>query len=216
MVFVVCACVRVPTASAQIVVFMSESLNIALLEPFDGNVNALRREWVYSRACLPVPFVRCNGDRRLYAASLPDTIIGGKKGCTEQLFIQLLTVEPDFYPQETHMRDTFVPSRFFWLAETGILRQASLYPSQHEMLSLALSGYPQSGLMKHIKIHRILAWTFLCPPRLFTSRWDRLVSCEHRDSDHGNNNLANLELWDQRGPDGHGAASARKRRRVVT
>ena len=83
MVFVVCACVRIPTASVQIVISMSESLNIALLELFDGSVNALRRECVYSRACIPVPFVRCNGERRLYAASLPDTIIGGKKGRTE-------------------------------------------------------------------------------------------------------------------------------------
>ena len=198
MVFVVCACVRIPTASAKIVISMSESLNIALLKPFDGNVNALRRECLYSRACIPVPFARGNGERRLYPASLPDTIIGGKKGCTEQLFIHLLTVEPDFYPHETHMQNTFVPSRFFWLDETGILRQVSLYPSQHEILSLALTDYPQSCLMKHIEIHRTLAWTFLCPPRLFTSKWDRLVSCEHRDDDDVNNNLANLELWDQR------------------
>ena len=194
---------------------MSESLDIALLKPFDGNVKALQREWVWSKAFIPAPVLQCNGGRRLYVASLPDHIIGGSKGCREQLLIMLLAGEPDFFPRETHMRDTFVPSHFFWLSEDGVLRQAPLYPSQDKMLSLALSAYPQSGPMKHIKIHRILAWTFLCPPKLFTSRWDKLISCEHRNDDHGNNALSNLVLWDQRGPDGHGAASARKRRRVI-
>ena len=195
---------------------MSESLGLALLKPFDGNVKALQREWIWSRTCIPVPFLPCNGGRRLYVASLPDTIAGGSKGCKEWLLIMLLTGAPDFFPQETHMRDTFVPCHFFWLNEAGVLRQAVLYPSQDEMLSLALSAYPQIGPMKHIKIHRILAWTFLCPPNLFTHRWERVVSCEHRNNDHGNNALSNLVLWDQRGADGRGAASARKRRRVVT
>ena len=198
---------------------MSETLDLRLSRAFDGNLQALPRLRVCPQSYIPPQFLRCNGGRIVFLASVPNEIRGGHiehgHPIAEVLCIFLLTQQGDVYTQELHMRDAFVPARFFWMAVTSghSLREAPLTYRGDEMCSLAVNAYNSHGKPRHLAVHRLLAWTFLCTPTLYTSRWSPHVHCEHEDDNHGNNELSNLRLWEGSGVDGHAAASARKRRR---
>ena len=97
---------------------------------------------------------------------------------------------------------------FCWLTRAGVLRPAVIYARGDTMQSVAIAGYDVDGIQRHLLVHRLIAWTFLCPPTLYTSRWDEEVHCDHVDTDHGNNTLGNLRLWLGGGDDGHAQASA--------
>ena len=201
------------------IITMSETRDLCISQPFDGNLRALPRLRLFPQRYIPAQFLRCNGGRLVFLASIPNEICGGhiEHGLPipELLCIFLLTEQGDVYTQELHMRDTFVPARFFWMARTGAhsLREAPLTYRGDEMCSLAVNAYNYHGEPRHLTVHRLLAWTFLCTPALYTSRWSPDVHCEHDDDNHGNNELSNLRLWIGSGVDGHAAASARKRRR---
>ena len=198
---------------------VSETRDLCISSSFDGNVRALPRLRVWSQGCIPPQYVTCNAGRVVFIASVPSEIYGGQiergRPISESLCIFLLTESGDVYPRETHKRDTFVPARFFWMAHAAgsTLREAALTYRGDEMDSLAVNAYNHAGKERHLAVHRLLAWTFLCTPVLFTSRWSPTIHCEHKDNNHGNNELSNLRLWKGSGADGHAAASAKKRRR---
>ena len=198
---------------------MDETLDLQVLSSFDGNFSALPHVWIAGRRFLPVRRLQCNGHRCLYLARPPDYIVGGTLDGTghpvrEVLAIYVLAESVDIYAQETHMRDTMMGFRFFWISPHPPyeLRRASLTYGTDEMLSLAITAYPEVGPQRHLAAHRLAAFTFLLPPRLYTMRWDRNLHVERGDVDHGNNTLNNLVIMDAGGPDGHAARSRRLRR----
>lgn len=161
---------------------------------------------------LHVQYLDCNRGRRLYRAAMRPDIVGGHleldRPCEETLFVYLLHFQPDVLPAELFKRDTVVPCRFFWLTRAGVLRPAVIYARGDNMQSVAIAGYNEFSIQRHLLVHRLLAWTFLCPPTLYTSRWRKGVHCDHVDCDHGNNTLGNLRLWQGDGDGGHSQASA--------
>ena len=198
---------------------MDETRDLQVASSFDGNFCALPFAWISSPQFLPTRRLQCNGHRVLYLARPPDYIVGGSLDGTghpvrEVLTIYVLTESVDIYPQETHMRDTIMGFRFFWVSPHPPyqLRRAVLTYGTDEMLSLAITGYPEVGPHRHLAVHRLVAFTFLLTPRLYTMRWDRNLHVEHVDVDHGNNTLNNLVIMRATGHDGHGARSRRLRR----
>ena len=198
---------------------MDETLDLQVISSFDGNFSALPSVWISDRKFLPVRRLQCNGHRCLYVARPPDYIVGGMLDGTghpvrEVLAIYVLTESVDIYPQETHMRDTIMGFRFFWVSPHAPyqLRRAVLTYGTDEMLSLAITGYSEVGPQRHLAVHRRVAFTFLLTLRLYTMRWDRNLHVEHGDVDHGNNTLNNLVIMRATGPDGHGARSRQLRR----
>jgi hypothetical protein len=161
---------------------------------------------------LNVPFLDCNRGRRIYRAAMRTDVVGGHVELgiphEETLFVYFLYFQPDVLPAEVYKRDTLVPCRFFWLTRAGVLRPAVIYARGDTMQSVAIAGYDVDGIQRHLLVHRLIAWTFLCPPTLYTSRWDEEVHCDHVDTDHGNNTLGNLRLWLGGGDGGHAQASA--------
>ena len=105
----------------------------------------------------------CNGGRLVFLASVPNEICGGhiehRLPIPELLCIFLLTEQGDLYTQELHMRDAFVPARFFRMARTGAysLREAPLTYRGDEMCSLAVNAYNYHGELRHPTDHRLLA-----------------------------------------------------------
>ena len=171
---------------------MDETLDLRVASSFDGNFSALPPVWISNRQFLPSRHLQCNGHRVLYVARPPDDIVGGTLDGTghpvrEVLAIYVLTDLVDIYPQETHMRDIIMGFRFFWISPHPPfqLRRADLTYGTDNMLSLAVTAYPENGAQRHLAVHRIVAFTFLLTPRLYSMRWDRNLHVEHIDVDHG-------------------------------
>ena len=156
---------------------MDETLDLQVISSFEGNFSALPNVWISDRRFLPVRRLQCNGHRWLYVARPPDYIVGGMLDGTghpvrEILAIYVLTESVDIYPQETHMRDTIMGFRFFWISPHPPyqLRRAALTYGTDEMLSLAITGYSEVGPQRHLAVHRLVAFTFLHTPRLYVMR----------------------------------------------
>jgi len=220
-----CTCINLSSAyyvlSFVQAMAMSDD-NLRLASAFDGVFTSLPRDHVCGCDYLAVPYLFCNPECRIYVASVSSSVVGGSliNGVPqrETLCVLLLGTADEF--SATHyVRNTVVPSRFFWLTRDCSLRRVQLYARGDTMHSMALAAYHDDARREHVTVHRVLGWTFRCPPRLFTSRWSAAVDVEHLDDDHGNNTLSNLCVWRGRGDGGHRQASGRKgpaakRRRV--
>ena len=196
--------------------------NLRLASAFDGVFASLPRDRVCGGDYLAVPYLLCNPNCRLYVASVSSSIVGGSliNGMPQrETLCVLLLGSADKFSASQYVRQTLVPARFFWLTQDYSLRRARLYKRGDSMHNIALAAYCGDARRKHVTVHRVLGWTFRCPPSLFTSRWSAAIDVEHLDNDHGNNTLSNLCLWKGAGEGGHRQASGRKgpvakRRRV--
>ena len=196
--------------------------NLRLASAFDSVFASLPRDRVCGGDYLAVPYLLCNPNCRLYVASVSSSIVGGSliNGMPqrETLCVLLLGSADNFLP--VSMYDTLSYQRvFFWLTQDYSLRRAKLYARGDSMHNMALAAYCADARRKHATVHRVLGWTFHCPPRLFTSRWSAAIDVEHLDNDHGNNTLSNPCVWKGAGECGHWQASGRKgpaaKRRLV-
>ena len=155
---------------------------LALPATVDGNVGTLLRDSGVSSGFIPPQYLDCVNGPRLYVASLRGDIVGGRvhtgRAIRETLFILLLD-EPEFYPAADFNRDTFVPCKFLWFEHGAGLREAIVFARGDAMDSVAITGYTVDGSKRHLCIHRILAWTFKCPPQFYSSRWSSLIDCDH-------------------------------------
>ena len=183
----------------------------------------------------PRSFVCTNGTR-LYIGLFEEIVVGGqrRKGVAQREILCLEVLGNnglDFFPAEKFGRDHWSPVRVYWLSKTGLLRRARVRRRGDDMESLTFTAYRTDGVRIEPLLHRILAFTFRCPIRLWASvasqtetarmdGWEVLNSNEslqydvhHIDKCHGNNALNNLEIMRRDGPQGHRSMSASDARR---
>ena len=203
---------------------------VAVQPLFDGNVSALPRRGVLSGFVPPRQLV-CRDGGLLYLAVLPDGIVGGQvcRGIpfAELLFIWLLPAgEVDVLDDvETYGRTHTVPCRLFWTRGGMGLREVCLRRRGDNECSLTFTAYDARGNQIEPLLHRVLAFTFLCPPSIWraavrfgANSYDSLIpddnllfDVHHKDKDHGNNRLHNLLIMPAAGAGGHRQLSARER-----
>ena len=163
---------------------------------FDGDFDSLPRGSLQTLGAFERPRVLlCERDRYLFLCDVPEDLVGGDKdrhgsSKSEILFVEL---ESDFRTVRT----------FWWIASnTWTFRPAKICWGVGNMGSAYLNSWrlPVDGTEKRFKmqVHRILGWTFLCPPDLSDWRWSEDFEFDQLDRDHTNNNLDNLKARDKR------------------
>ena len=168
---------------------MSETLNLHVRPPFA--LSSLPYARLFGNEYLAVQYFRCSLARYLYVGCVPQHIVGGTlcngRPIEQRLLVYMLSEAVDVYPKEKYFVDSVSPARFFWMNVAGdrSLKPADIHGRGDNMESLCITGYNAAGVQKHIAVHRILGWTFLCPPRLLTSRWGGEWDVEHKDDNHG-------------------------------
>ena len=198
-----------------------------------GSVATLSRKNQVAGPFVPPRFFDCAQGTRLYLAVLDEKVAGGEtrkgKVVPEKLCVLLLENEPDFFPKEKFGRDHSVPVQLFWLSVDGRLRRAPLLRRGDNEESLTFTAYKEGGEQVLPLLHRVLGFTFLCPHKVWTEVWqtpsrpdglDRLsgraeaFDVNHKDTNHGNNALSNLEVLRAKGKGGHRQLSGRLAKRT--
>ena len=188
---------------------------------FDVDFTRLPRTNPVDARFFPPAYVTCDNGVRLYVAEVRPGVVGGaRRNGTEvlpqRLLVQLLENDAfDKYPAEKYKKDGVSPAKFFWFDKaTRALLHAEVCWRGDKQHSLRVNSYNADGVRKYLQLHRLLGFTFLCPPRLTPYRWSDDYEVHHVDTDHGNNRLANLEVMTKRE---HrvlsGVANAAKRRK---
>jgi hypothetical protein len=199
-------------------------------DAFDGIVARLPRSRVLAGSFIPPQSLVCASGERLYVGVLEQAISGGRRRngvpSREHLcFYYLPDGRLDFYGAQVFGRDHWLPVRLYWLTTNGILRRAIVRRRGDAMESLTFSAYRPDGKRVEPLLHRVMAFTFCCPPRVWTqvfsstgsaqmdgcdvlaSEQTSLYDVNHVDETHGNNSLGNLELLVRDGPSGHRSLS---------
>ena len=188
---------------------------------FDVDFTRLPRTNPVDARFFPPAYVTCENGVRLYVAEVRPVVVGGARRngtdvLPQTLLVQLLENDAlDKYPAEKYKNDSVSPAKFFWFDKaTRVLSQAEVCWRGDKQHSLRVNSYNADGVRKYLQLHRLLGWTFLCPPRLTPYRWSKNYEGHHVDTNHGNNKLTNLEV---RTKSEHrvlfGVASAAKRRK---
>ena len=126
---------------------------------------------------------------------------------------------------KTYRRTHTVPCRLFWTRGGMGLREVCLRRRGDNECSLTFTAYDARGNQIEPLLHRVLAFTFLCPPNIWraavrfgANSYDSLIpgdnllfDVHHKDKDHGNNRLHNLLIMPAAGAGGHRQLSARER-----
>ena len=137
---------------------------------FSGNVTTLARSNPVPGSFVPPRYLQCAGGTRLYFAVLDKDVAGGERRLHEvqheRLLVLPLTGEPDFFNEEGFGRDHLVPAQLFWLNSESRLRRAKLYARGDTEGSLTFTAYNWQGEQVAPLVHRVLAFTFFCPPRI--------------------------------------------------
>ena len=182
----------------------------SLVQEWPGDISLLPcHSFPFCGAYISSRYVQCRGGKRLYIAAVPESIIGGhrwrRRAAKETLAIELLD-ENDFYCEEQQI---LVPARFCWITENGRVKRAKLWVGSDNKRSVYLNAYTQREQCP-LAVHRVLGWSFRCPWHLMQYRltWST-YDVDHRDTNHENNALANLYLWNKAGKSGHRAAAGR-------
>ena len=179
---------------------------LVLSAPFDGDVLRLPSDSPRGFGFVTTPFLGCTGGKRLYVVTVPEyTACGHKKrGAYTAETLCFVFVEPsDFYPAAKFERDSWVPGRFYWLSGTGSLKYAPLSARTDTQNSLGLTTYSATGKKKALVAHSLLGWTFCCSSEWEPFRWNPAYEINHKNTNHGDNKLANLEPRRGAGPGGH-------------
>ena len=189
-----------------------------------------------SGSFIPPRSFLCTNGRRLFVAVFEEVVFGGqRRSGTAQREILCLELLPntdlDFFSSEAFGRDHWVPVRLHWASEAGTLRPALVRRRGDGMESLTFTAYRPDGVRVEPLLHRILAFTFRCPVRLWSSLFSpigtaRANGCDvlsseqslrydvhHLNDCHGDNALENLEVMLRDGPAGHRSLSASDARR---
>ena len=192
----------------------------SVLQDFDGDF-AVLPSFSLAEGFLSCPYYQCPDNLKLFAASIPTSVVGAhrwrKRVDKESLWFVLLA-EGDLLAGGG--REAAVPARFFWLTRRKVLRRARLYFGSDTMHSVMLSSYTRTG-RKPLAVHRLLGWSLKCPVALAEQRWGRDFDVHHQNNNHNDNSLPNLFCWKASGPQGHRAYSAwfaaqeRARRRAL-
>ena len=164
-----------------------------LLADFDGSFDNLPRGSIQTLGLFERPHVLvCERERYLLLCAMPDGVVCGERDRRSGgLKAETLVVE---------MMPCFRIVKQFWLLSdrTWAFRPANICWGVGNMGSAYLNTWRllPSGVEKRFKVqvHRILGWTFLCPPELSDQKWSDAYEYDHVDVNHQNNDLMNLKI----------------------
>ena len=214
-----------------------DGLPLQIDETFGSVVSQFPRFRLLAGSFIPPRSFVCKTGERMYLAVCEEPIFGGRKrrkvAVREFLcFTHLVDGNADFLPAEKYGRNHTLPVRLYWLSTDGTLRRARARRRGDAMESLTFTAYRRDATRVEPLLHRVLAFTFCCPPRI----WSRVFSATHTlsmngsdvlssgdstlydvhhvNGDHGDNKLDNLQIMIRDGPGGHRSLSAMEGRRV--
>ena len=172
----------------------------------------------------------------MYVAVCEEPIFGGRKrrkSVVQEIlcFVSLGEGAVDIFSADKYGRDHRLPVRLYWLSQDGTLRRARARRRGDAMESLTFTAYLHDGVRVEPLLHRVLAFTFRCPPRIWAQVFSAtrtlemhgsdmlsagesiLYDVHHINKDHGDNALENLQILIRDGPGGHRSLSAMDGRR---